>query len=432
EGSQRSPAVSNHLAIATATAALGQIVQTAAESAVAGVTLRFGRPTAPTQAGEKKVHVYLYQVTPNAALRNGDLATRDSEGRLTRRPQAALDLHYLLSFYGDDQALEPDRMLGAVARDLHARPVLTAQTIADALSGHSELGESDLASAFETVKFTPTPLSLDDMSRLWSVMVQTPHALSVPYVGTVVLIDALETPRVPLPVLTRGDKDRGVDTRIGPFPHLDAYWVGAPASSERKPRLPSYPAGQLGARLILEGANLGGDTVVARFVHPALAAAQEIEIAPADRKPNALQLMLPDDAAAQDLWAPGIYRASATCRRGPSAQTSNVLPVVLSPHVTSVSPNPASPVGGSVTLTITCRPKVLATQTATLFLADREVRAEPHAAATDTLTFVIDSAPQVTQQLVRLRIDGVDSFPFRYDDAAGGFVFDDQQRASIT
>ncbi|HJU75701.1 MAG TPA: DUF4255 domain-containing protein [Gemmatimonadaceae bacterium] len=424
--------MSNHLAIATVTAALGQIAQTAAESAVAGVNLRFGRPTAPAQQGERKLHVYLYQVTPNAALRNGDLPTRDSDGRLTRRPQAALDLHYLLSFYGDDQALEPDRMLGAVARDLHARPVLSAQTIQDTIAGHAELTGSDLAAAIETVKFTPTHLSLDDMSRLWSVLVQIPHALSVPYIGTVVLIDALEGGPLPLPVLRRGEQDRGVDTRIGPFPQLHAYWAGAPASSERKPRLPSYPAGQLGARIVLEGANLGGDTVVVRFVHPRLAAAQEIEIAPNERTPTMLKLTLPDDAPAQDAWAAGIYSVAVTCRRGQTAQSSNTVPLVLSPHLTSVTPNPASPAGGSVTLTITCRPRVLPAQRATLLIADREVPAEPHVNPTDTLSFVIDPAPAMNQELVRVRIDGVDSFPFKYDATTGGFVFDDLQRATIT
>ncbi len=208
--------------------------------------------------------------------------------------------------------------------------------------------------------------------------------------------------------------------------------MGAPASSERKPRLPSYPGAQLGTRIILEGANLGGDSVVVRFAHPRLAAAQEIDVGPQDRTPNELRLTLPDDAAAQDAWVAGIYSVSAICKRGSSELPANVVPLVLSPHVTAVSPNPASPAGGNVTLTITCRPKVLPKQSAVLMLADREVSAQPHGAATDTLTFVIESAPQVTQQLVRLRVDGVDSFPFRYDETTGGFVFDDPQRATIT
>ena len=126
--------MSNYQAIATITAALGDIVHKAAENALSStVTLHFDRPTAPTSASERKVHVYLYQVTPNAALRNNDLPNRDSTGRLVRRPQAALNLHYLLSFYGDQSTLEPDRMLGAVVRDLHSQPELSAQDISNAI-----------------------------------------------------------------------------------------------------------------------------------------------------------------------------------------------------------------------------------------------------------------------------------------------------------
>ena len=58
--------MSNYLAIATVTAALGRIVQQAAEaSGVGSVGLDFGRPTATgTGQTERKVHIYLYQVTP--------------------------------------------------------------------------------------------------------------------------------------------------------------------------------------------------------------------------------------------------------------------------------------------------------------------------------------------------------------------------------
>lgn len=425
--------MSNHLAIATVTAALGQIAHAAAQSAVSGVMLRIGRPSAPSGGtAERKLHVYLYQVTPNAALRNVDLPTRDSNGRLVHRPQAALDLHYLVSFYGDDQALEPDRMLGAVARDLHARPLLTAQLIRDVIGGRSELAGSDLDSALESVKFTPAQLSLDEMSRLWSVMVQTPHALSIPYVGTVVLIDALENAPAALPVLRRGEEDRGVDTLIGPFPQLDVYWAGAPASATRQPRLPSYPAAQLGARLIFTGATLGGDTATLRFRHPALTTAQTLVVAAAERSSGELRVTLPDDAPAQDAWAAGLYSVTASFDRGGTTSVSNMLPVVLAPRILSISPRPAPRVAGSVTLTVVCQPKVLPTQSANLLLADRQIAAQPRSASSDTLTFLVDTAPTLNGRLVNLRIDGIDSLPFKYDEATNRFLFDDEQRVTIT
>lgn len=426
--------MSNHLAIATVTATLGDLVHKAAESAVSSsVSLHFGRPTAPTGGStERKVHVYLYQVTPNPALRNNDLPTRDSEGRLSRRPQAALDLHYLLSFYGDDKTLEPDRMVGAVARDLHARPVLSAQAISDAIGSRSELTDSDLATASEQVKFAPAQLSLDEISKLWSVMVQTPHVLSVVYQGTVVLIDAEESPRAALPVLKRGQDDHGVDTRIGPFPRLDSWCAGAAAAAERVPRPPSLPVAQLGVRLQLEGANLRGDAVAVHFAHPRLPL-QELVVATEDRDARKLAVTLPDDTPAQTAWAAGIYTVSASLQRGATAQSSNVVPIALAPHVTAIAPNPATrDGGGAVSLQVTCRPQVLPAQAAALLLADREVQAQALGAPSDTLTFDIDDAPVLNGALVRLRVDGVDSMPFKYDEASRGFVFDDQQRITIT
>ena len=68
------------------------------------------------------VNVFLYQVTPNAAWRNADLPTRRANGDLIQRPQAALDLHYLLTFYGDESLLQPQRVLGSVVRTLHCGP----------------------------------------------------------------------------------------------------------------------------------------------------------------------------------------------------------------------------------------------------------------------------------------------------------------------
>jgi hypothetical protein len=399
---------------------------------VSGVGLRFGRPTPPSgDVDRKKIHIYLYGVTPNAALRNSDLPTRDSDGRLTRRPQAALDLHYLLTFYGDDQALEPDRMLGAVARDLHARPVLSGQAIQNAIASRAELTESNLAVAVESVKFTPTQFSLDELSKLWSVMVQTPHALSMAYQGTVVVIDAIESAPGALPVLARGEGDRGVETRIGPFPQLASYWAGPVPAAAQKPQPPSLPAAQLGTRLILKGANLGGDRVRVRLVYSDPSIVQEIAVPDSDRDATELRFTLPDDAGAQDNWAAGIYASVAKVRRGDHEQTSNMLPVVLAPRVTSVQPNPAPGAGGLVTLTVTCRPKVLAAQSAILLLADREVVAQERAGPSDTLTFDIASAPAVNDALVRVRVDGVDSQPFAYDDATGSFAFDAQQRVTI-
>jgi len=250
--------VSNHLAIATVTAALGRIVHAAAESSgVGSVGLDFGRPTLPGDGQTaRKVQIYLYQISPNAALRNNDLPTRGPDGKFVERPQAALDLHYLLAFYGSQQTLEPERMLGAVARNLHARPLLSRQAIQDAISSHPELNGSNLADAIERVRFTPAAISLDELSKLWSVFFQTPHALSVVYHANVVLIEAEESGPSALPVLQRGKEDRGVEAVLDAnsrFPALESIHIGHPEDVGVEPLPRSYSGAQLGAFLILRG-----------------------------------------------------------------------------------------------------------------------------------------------------------------------------------
>jgi hypothetical protein len=204
--------VSNHLAIATVTFVLGQIVDAAAKAAVTGAGVTTQRPDAlKDNSGlpQPPVNLYLYQVSPNAAWRNDDLPTRAADGGLVRRPQAALDLFYLLSFFGDETELEPQRILGSVATALHSRPMLTReqirgaiQTVVDADPTHYLAG-SDLAEQVELVKFSPLPLNLEELSKLWSVFLQTPYSLSVAYQGSVVLLEADGSPQQAAPVRER-------------------------------------------------------------------------------------------------------------------------------------------------------------------------------------------------------------------------------------
>jgi hypothetical protein len=69
-----------------------------------------------------------------------------------------------------------------------------------------------------------------------------------------------------------------------------------------------------------------------------------------------------------------------------------------------------------------------------LLVGDREVPAEAHAADTDTLQFVIRKATPMNAVLVRLRIDGVDSLPFKRVDLPPPphMAFDDAQRVTIS
>jgi len=198
--------MSNFLAIATVTAVLKRLLQEAADEAVSGSKVETDRPKAASNgAAAPGIDFYLYQVTPNAALRSEDLPTRRTDGTLVQRLRVALDLHYLVSFRGDDSKLEPQLLLANAVRALHASPVVTPGAIHQALlqSEFSFLVGSDLEQAFELVKVTPLALSLEELSKLWSVFFQIPYKLSLAYQATVVVIEGKETPQQALPVLER-------------------------------------------------------------------------------------------------------------------------------------------------------------------------------------------------------------------------------------
>ena len=201
--------MSNALAIATVTETLVNVLHLALLNGnVSNVSVTKTRPDA-SDLPKVGVNVFLYQVSPNAAWRNADLPTRTPDGSLLRRPQAALDLFYLLTFYGDDTTLDQQRLLGTVVRQMHANPVLAPASVTTALSdavanNFTGLVGSDLAGQIDPVRFTPVNFSLEELSKLWSVFLKTDYVLSVAYAASVVLIQTDDLPPAPaLPVLKR-------------------------------------------------------------------------------------------------------------------------------------------------------------------------------------------------------------------------------------
>lgn len=424
--------MSNSLAIATVTAVLSTLIQKAAQQAVSGAEVVIGRPqiTPPTNA-QRWVHLCLYQVLPNPALRNADLPIRNPAGKIIQRPQMALDLHYLLAFYGDEKELEPQRMLGAVTRDLHANPVLLRQAIRDAVAGRPVLAGSNLDEAMEQVRITELALSLEELSKLWSVFFQTPHALSVAYRASVVLIETDDAVSPAPPVLQRGTDDQGVEALLGAFPRLEKIHISFPEDRDTLERLPSLPNARLGWLLTLRGQHLSGDVVTLRFTHPRLGK-RDIMIPADDRSDTAIHFLLPNDAQAQTDWAAGLYAVSAFIERAGDIRATNQLSLPLAIKINQLTPaNPLQRIAGNAVLTVSCSPQVLLEQRALLLIGDREVQEEPRLTANSPLVFTIEKAPVLNLQPVYVRVDGVDSLPFERSDNPPRFVFADKQKVSI-
>lgn len=203
--------MSNALAIAAVTETLVQMLEAnlVHASQVQNAWVSSVTPDQTAKLASPGVNVFLYQVTPNAAFRNADLPTRAADGTLLRRPQVALDLHYLFTFYGDDTALEPQRLLGAVTLALHANPVLARSIIQPAPIAPIHQGQapgaaldSSLDKQSQLIRITPVSFSIEEMSKLWSFLLKVDYVLSSAYVASVVLIQTDDpAPASALPVL---------------------------------------------------------------------------------------------------------------------------------------------------------------------------------------------------------------------------------------
>ncbi|MDJ0717752.1 MAG: DUF4255 domain-containing protein [Prochloraceae cyanobacterium] len=241
--------MSNALAIATVTATLKEVLQESATGIVSGSEVTTLRP----QEMEKRsvdspaINIYLYQIVPNTAFRTADLPTRRADGTVIQRPQSAWDLHYLLTFYGNESTLEAQRLLGSTVDVLHAQPFLNREKIRATISnGNNQyLVNSNLAEQVESIKFTPLLLNLEELSKVWSVFLQTTYALSVTYQASVVLIEAEQMPRPALPV-----RDRKIYVTRLEQPMIDRI----------SPQLLTF-----GEILTIRGQNLKGEITQVRF-----------------------------------------------------------------------------------------------------------------------------------------------------------------------
>lgn len=392
--------MSNYLAIATATATLTRLLQASVGKDVPGAEVRSGRPdSAGNATPPTRVNLYLYQVAPNAALRNSDLPARSPDGQLLDRPQLALDLHYLLSFYGAEETLEPQRLLGSAVRTLNARPVLTRQMIRDALSDAalSYLAGSNLADQVELIRFTPLPLTLDELSKLWSVFFQTPYALSVAYQGTVVLIESEETAQPALPV-------RSFNMYVAPFRQPVIDQVAAQAG-----------AGQpilAGANLTLSGRKLRGEVT--------LALVGDVEVAPQAITDSRISLTLPAGLRAGVQGVQVVHKTlmgtPASLHRGVE---SNVAPFILTPKITQVTVSDVQGGGNqprSAKVTATVNPQVGKSQRV-LLLMNQVAPSKPAAftftapsreADSDSITVAV-SGVKAGDYVVRIQVDGAQS-----------------------
>lgn len=198
--------MSNYLAIATVTATIQRILQSAIQINLEGARVTTVRPSElGNGTPESGVNLFLYDIKHNAAWRSSmDSSTRRSKGEQIK-PRVGIDLYYLLSFYGNDIELEPQRLLGTVISTLQERRILTKQMILDTIADptFSFVGDSNLAEQVELITLMLLDLPKEERANIWSVFFQNSYSLSIVYHATVVLVEGEDMPIRALPVRDR-------------------------------------------------------------------------------------------------------------------------------------------------------------------------------------------------------------------------------------
>jgi hypothetical protein len=135
--------------------AMGEALCALAQAAVPGAVVRLG-PPAQASGPAVEIAVWLYQVEPDAALRNQQLPGRGTD---RSPPPLALRCAYLLSPAARDTRAAQDA-LGALVAAIHAQPLLHAANGA-------------------TLQATLEPLPLERLTALWGTLAGLPLQASV-------------------------------------------------------------------------------------------------------------------------------------------------------------------------------------------------------------------------------------------------------------
>ena len=343
--------MSNALSVSAVTATLRNLLEIATRDNPGGTTVTSRPPdkARSTLAGNQ-LNLFLYHVTLDAAWRNMPVPgpVRSAANGV---PALPLCLYYLLTAYGEnDEDAQGHKVLGRAMSALHDLPVLTGDDVRDALG--ADLADYDLHHQREGLRITYQPLSLEEMSKLWTTF-QTQYRISAAYQVAVVLVDSEQVVRAALPVLRQGPTDTGPAVSGGlapPFATLDTVAVPDPSGAAA----PGDTIQLTGHRL---AAPTGGDLAV-RFTHPLLATPHELP-AVDGATDRALSVVLPDDAAGAAALPSGAYTVQVVLRDeagGERTSTGRVL--ALGPKITLIEP-PGTlqrDAAGAVELTITFLP----------------------------------------------------------------------------
>jgi hypothetical protein len=338
----------------------------------------------------KRVNLFLYKIDENASLKNMDLPGL-GHPRAYGRPPLALDLHYLMTAFGEteEDQIETQQILGEAMRVMHNHAIILGNVL-----------DPDLQNEREHVKLYLEALSLEELSKIWSASTK-PYRTSVGYLVTVIQIESKlprkYAPRVGEPP-AGGPRIKAVTFRA---PRIDTILTIRHDDADKIERSIAYA--RIGDTLVLRGGGFtsGGLRVLVGDVD----ATANVSSMDASR----IAVAIPDDAALQ----PGLTRVVVqndlmlgdpeSPHRGFS---SNVAAFVLVPEVAAVTN-----LGGV--------PPVLRVEGTRVFAAGVDNLTIVGAAVFGATSYKVSKTEKVELELtgvpngehvIRVRVNGAESF----------------------
>ncbi len=355
---------------------------------------------------EPRVNLFLYQVTENTYLKNQEIPGQGHPGAYGH-PPLSLDLHYLLTAYGttsDEDFVDETRahyLLGSAMRVLHDHPIVTELLTTIRPPVGQPILDQSLRGEFEQVKLCLEPISLEDLSKVWTALT-LPYRLSAAYLVTVVQIES-EQPRL-FPRLVGEPPAAGPRVYVLPFqsPQISEIRVRRPGDSPDVER--PFPYARIGDTLILRGRNF--DSEATRVTLGAVDATAGITVLQDDR----IEVTIPDDVGLQPGPQPARVLLDVMMGEPPQPHAgfqSNLAVFVLVPRIDTLTPN----------LGVT--PRTLRINGAWLFQADLEcltlvgdevIHSNGYTTATSTeILFNLPDTLGSGNYAVRVRVNGAES-----------------------
>jgi hypothetical protein len=300
--------------------------------AVGSFVVTIGPPKSDTQnqqeaAESPRVNLFLYKIAENGSLKNQEIPGHGHPGSYGC-PPLSLSLYYLLTAYGtrEEQGRFSETLahflLGSAMRVFHDIAIVTDDVRA---VRHEPVGDQILHEVlrgeFEKVKLSLEPISLEDLSKVWTALTM-PFRVAAAYHVSAIQIESRRQRGFPRRVgepPPAGPRVTVVPFKVPSIEQLSVHWLTNPPGVEKP-----FPFAAIGDTLILRGLNFVSPSTLVRIGR------LEIGVTPVDD--TRIELVVPDD------MLPGGVPIDPERRLQPGPQTLEVL-TGLTPLRSTVFPS---------------------------------------------------------------------------------------------